>query len=142
MISPLLKRTTLVVGLAAAVVATPVHQVLAATETVTKKAATKKTVTAAGTAVIGTVVDTRWGPVQVSISVANHKITNISVPIYPHTKHRSAEINTRALPILQTEVVTAQSAHINNVSGATVTWEGYTESLQKAIDTAQQQGSL
>jgi len=35
-----------------------------------------------------------------------------------------------------------KSARINNVSGATVTWEGYTSSLQKAIDTAQQQGIL
>ncbi len=141
MTSPLLKRTALVVGLAATIVATPAHQVLAATKTASKTA-TKKTLAAASTAVIGTVVDTRWGPVQVSVSVANHKITNISVPIYPHTKHRSAEINTRALPILHTEVITAQSARINNVSGATVTWEGYTASLQKAIDTAQQQGVL
>ena len=141
MTSPLLKRTALVVGLAATIVATPAHQVLAATKTA-GKTPTKKTLAAVGTAVIGTVVDTRWGPVQVSVSVANHKITNISVPIYPHTKHRSAEINTRALPILHTEVITAQSARINNVSGATVTWEGYTASLQKAIDTAQQQGVL
>lgn len=138
--SPLLTRTTFVVGLAATAVAVPTHQVLAATKTATKR--TAKTAKTASTVVTGTLVDTRWGPVQVSISVANHKIINISVPIYPQTKHRSAEINSRALPILHTEVISAQSARINNVSGATVTWDGYTSSLQKAIDLAQQQGIL
>ena len=87
-------------------------------------------------------VDTRWGPVQVSIVIANHKITDITAPTYPHSKHRSAEINDRALPLLHDEVVTAQSAKIDQISGATVTWEGYAGSLQAAIDSAKRQGAL
>ena len=104
-------------------------------------AATKKPPLAASN-VLGPVVDTRWGPVQVSLTVAKKRITGISVPIYPHTKHRSAAINDRALPMLQSEVLVAQSGNIQNVSGATVTWEGYTTSIQQAIDTARAKGAL
>ena len=104
-------------------------------------AATKKPSSAASS-VLGPVVDTRWGPVQVSLTVSKKRITSISVPVYPHTKHRSAAINDRALPMLQSEVLKAQSGSIQNVSGATVTWEGYTTSIQQAIDTARAKGAL
>ena len=50
-------------------------------------AATKKSPLTARS-VLGPVVDTRWGPVQVSVVVSNKRITSISVPVYPHTKHR------------------------------------------------------
>jgi uncharacterized protein with FMN-binding domain len=90
----------------------------------------------------GPAVDTRWGLVQVSITVANHQLTDVSVPVYPDHKNRSVEINDRALPILHDEAITVQSARIANVSGATVTWDGYTASLQKALDTAKQQGAM
>ncbi len=103
-------------------------------------AATKKT--SAGTTILGPVVDTRWGPVQVSVVVSNKKITGVNVPVYPNHKRRSIAINDRALPMLRTEVLAAQSAHIHNVSGATVTWEGYTTSIQHAIDTAKSKGTL
>ena len=45
-------------------------------------------------------------------------------------------INSRAVPAYNEEAVQAQSADIDVVSGATVTWEGYTQSLQSAIDAA------
>ena len=84
----------------------------------------------------GSVAQTRWGPVQVTITVNNGKITNVSVPIYPNGNGRDQEINANALPILQQETVSAQSAHINTVSGATVTSDGYVQSLQAALDAA------
>lgn len=84
----------------------------------------------------GSVAQTRWGPVQVSITVSNGKITNVSVPVYPNGNGRDAEINSYALPILQQETVDAQSANIDTVSGATVTSDGYLQSLQAAIDAA------
>jgi uncharacterized protein with FMN-binding domain len=40
------------------------------------------------------------------------------------------------LPRLVQETMTAQSAHIDTVSGATVTSQGYRQSLQAAIDAA------
>jgi uncharacterized protein with FMN-binding domain len=82
------------------------------------------------------VAQTRWGPVQVSITVANGKITAVTVPVYPNGNGRDQEINAYALPVLQQETLTAQSADIDSVSGATVTTDGYKESLQAALDAA------
>lgn len=84
----------------------------------------------------GSVAQTRWGPVQVTITVTGGKITEVAVPTYPNGNGRDQEINSYALPILQQETLTAQSAHIDTVSGATVTSDGYLESLQAAIDAA------
>src|SRR4051812_22192890 len=50
--------------------------------------------------VTGTAADTRWGPVQVQITVAGATITNVSVVEYPDSNGRDQEINAQALPIL------------------------------------------
>ena len=84
----------------------------------------------------GSVASTRWGDVQVSITVANGKITDVAVPVYPSGNGRDQEINAYALPILRQETLTAQNASIDTVSGATVTSDGYLESLQSALDAA------
>ena len=54
----------------------------------------------------------------------------------PSGNHRDQEINSYAVPVLNREVTDAQSADIDMVSGATVTSEGYIQSLQSAIDRA------
>jgi uncharacterized protein with FMN-binding domain len=84
----------------------------------------------------GSTAQTQWGPVQVRITVANRKITDVAVPVYPSGNHRDQEINAYALPILRQETISAQSANIDTVSGATVTSDGYIESLQAALDAA------
>ncbi len=86
--------------------------------------------------VTGSVADTRWGPVQVQLTVQNGKITAVSVVQYPNGNGRDQEINSYALPILVQETITAQSAKVDMVSGATVTSDGYLTSLQSAIDQA------
>ena len=86
--------------------------------------------------VTGSVAQTRWGPVQVQLTVANGKITDVSVVEYPNNNGRDQEINARALPILVQETVKAQSANIDMVSGATYTSDGYLTSLQSALDQA------
>ncbi|NUW45906.1 FMN-binding protein [Nonomuraea rhodomycinica] len=91
---------------------------------------------AAGRTYTGDAADTRWGPVQVRITVAGKKITHVEVVQAPDTNHRDIEINQRALPVLQQETLSAQSARIDTVSGATYTSEGYVASLQSAIDRA------
>ncbi|MFF5297421.1 FMN-binding protein [Paractinoplanes globisporus] len=85
----------------------------------------------------GSVAQTRWGPVQVSIVVSGGKITDVGVPTYPNNNNRDVEINAQALPILRQETLDRQSADIDAVSGATVTSDGYKESLQSALDAAQ-----
>ena len=89
-----------------------------------------------GTTYQGSVASTRWGDVQVTITVADRRITAVDVPVYPDANGRDRQINARALPILTQETLAAQSADIDTVSGATVTSEGYKESLQAALDAA------
>ena len=94
----------------------------------------------AGSTVSGTftgdAVMTRWGVVQVQISVSKGQITAATPVQYPHDNPRDAEINSYALPVLNQETLSAQSASIDMVSGATVTSGGYLQSLQSAIDRA------
>ena len=90
----------------------------------------------AGGTVTGPVVQTRWGPVQVRITVEGTRITDVSVVQYPNGNQRDEEINSYALPILVKDTLTAQSAGIDMVSGATVTSDGYLQSLQGALDQA------
>jgi uncharacterized protein with FMN-binding domain len=110
------------------------------TSTAGPLAATTETVAAAppatGTAgtTTGSVAQTRWGPVQVQITVQDGRITAVTVPQYPDGNGRDREINDVALPELVQETLSAQSADIDMVSGATVTSEGYLESLQSALD--------
>jgi uncharacterized protein with FMN-binding domain len=92
--------------------------------------------TGSGTTYQGSVAQTRWGPVQVSITVTSGKITAVAVPRYPNGNGRDKEINSYALPILKQETIAAQSANIDTVSGATVTSDGYKQSLQAALDAA------
>lgn len=84
----------------------------------------------------GTAADTRWGVVQVQITVQNGKITKSVALQYPQGNGRDIEINNYALPQLAQEVVSQQSANIDAISGATVTSDGYIQSLQAAIDQA------
>lgn len=86
--------------------------------------------------VTGSVAQTRWGPVQVQLTVSGGKITQVSVLQYPNGNGKDQEINSYALPILVQETMDAQSASIDMVSGATVTSDGYVQSLQSALDQA------
>ncbi|MEP6852216.1 MAG: FMN-binding protein [bacterium] len=84
----------------------------------------------------GAVTGTRWGDVQVQITVSAGKITAVRVLQVPSGNSRDQEINDQAVPILNQEVLSAQSANIDTVSGATVTSDGYITSLQAALDQA------
>ncbi|GAA4477883.1 FMN-binding protein [Microbacterium panaciterrae] len=84
----------------------------------------------------GQAVDTQYGPVQVQITVSGGQITDVSVPQYPNTERRDQQINAQAIPQLISETKSAQSAQVDMVSGATYTSDGYTQSLQSAIDQA------
>ncbi|MDH6140974.1 uncharacterized protein with FMN-binding domain [Kitasatospora sp. GP30] len=92
---------------------------------------------AGGTRTItGSAVDTRYGPVQVRVTLAGSKLTKVDVLQYPSESNRDEEINTYALPQLNQEAIAAGTAQIDSVSGATYTSDGYTRSLQSALDQA------
>jgi uncharacterized protein with FMN-binding domain len=88
------------------------------------------------TVVNGTVAQTRWGPVQVQVTIAGGRITDVKTLQQPNGNFRDQEINSYAVPQLREEVLSAQSANIDTVSGATVTSDGYISSLQAALDAA------
>ena len=91
---------------------------------------------AGSSTVTGTVAQTRWGPVQVQLTLAAGKITAVDVLQYPDGNNRDQQINDDALPVLVQETISAQNADIDMVSGATVTSTGYVQSLQSALDQA------
>ncbi len=90
----------------------------------------------AASTVTGAAVQTRWGPVQVQITVASGSITDVAAVQHPTGNSRDQQINDYALPVLAQEAMAAQGARIDHVSGATVTSDGYVQSLQSALDRA------
>jgi uncharacterized protein with FMN-binding domain len=85
----------------------------------------------------GPVVQTNRGRVQVQAQINGGTITEVTPLKVPNSNNRDREINKNAVPKLRAAALAAQSADIDAVSGATVTSEGYTESLQAALDAAQ-----
>jgi uncharacterized protein with FMN-binding domain len=86
--------------------------------------------------VTGDVAQTRWGPVQVELTVQAGSVTEVRVLQYPTGNSTDEQINSYALPVLIQETLDSQSANIDMVSGATVTSVGYQQSLQSALDQA------
>ncbi|MCZ0983235.1 FMN-binding protein [Streptomyces diastatochromogenes] len=84
----------------------------------------------------GDSVDTRYGPVQVRVTLSGGRITKAVAVRTPSENERDREIAGYAVPMLTSETLTAQSAQIDTVSGATYTSEGYIRSLQSALDQA------
>jgi uncharacterized protein with FMN-binding domain len=90
-------------------------------------------VSGTGTAT-GTTAQTLYGPVQVRVTVKDGRLTDVTALTYPQESPRDREIAGYALPQLRREALTAQSADIDAVSGATYTSGGYQQSLQSALD--------
>jgi hypothetical protein len=84
--------------------------------------------------VTGSVVQTPFGSVQVRVTAHGRRITNVTVVRLPNDTGYSQLLSQTAGPQLRHEALTAQSAHIDAVSGATYTSDGYAQSLQSALD--------
>jgi uncharacterized protein with FMN-binding domain len=79
-------------------------------------------------------VSTQYGDAQVKVTVENGKIVAIDAVQLQGNDPRSVMISGSAAPILQQEALSAQSAAIDSVSGATFTSASYDQSLQSALD--------
>lgn len=90
----------------------------------------------AQTTYAGQAVSTRYGDVQVQITVQHGKITDVTALHLTDAEMRSQMISANAAPILRSEVLQAQSANVQTVSGATITSDAYLQSLQAALDAA------
>jgi uncharacterized protein with FMN-binding domain len=86
--------------------------------------------------VTGTVATTPYGPMQVQVVLTGDRITKVNVLQQTDDGQESSQIDSFAIPKLTSEALTAQSARIDTVSGATATSQGYINSLQSALDQA------
>lgn len=84
----------------------------------------------------GSVVNTRFGTVQVQAVIAGGKITDVVALKLTDADSRSRMISQQVSPMVRSEVLTAQSAKVNNISGGTYTTQAYLQSLQSALDSA------
>ena len=84
----------------------------------------------------GPVVDAYYGQVQIRAVVQNGRLAGTTVLQYPADRRTSVAINSQALPMLRTEVVAAQSANVDIISGATLTSEAFIQSLGGALKQA------
>lgn len=86
--------------------------------------------------VTGPVVNYGYGELAARVAISHGRITGVSVPVLKTAEQFSRELADRYIPVLRQEVLAAQSARIQAVSGATYTSEAYAQSVQAALDKA------
>jgi uncharacterized protein with FMN-binding domain len=93
---------------------------------------------ASGRTVAGSVAMTQYGPVQVKVKVTvrGGRIADVTAVQLPQSDGRSAQISSYAAPLLREQALSAESAQVDGVSGATYTSEGFRTSLAAALSKA------
>ncbi len=84
----------------------------------------------------GPVVDAYYGPIQIQAIIKGGRLAGIQVLQWPNDRRTSVRINQQALPWLRDEVVQAQSADVDIISGATLTSEAFIRSIGGALRQA------
>jgi uncharacterized protein with FMN-binding domain len=102
----------------------------------TPKPKPEPTPTDATQVVDGKVINTRFGPVQVEVTISGSRILDVQALQMPYDRQYSAEISDYVAPYLRKMALRAQSANIDLISGATYTSDGYARSLQSALKKA------
>lgn len=92
-----------------------------------------KTGTSSGASTVaGNTAQTRWGPVQVEITLTAGKITSVRARQFPNGDRRSQSISQQAIPYLIQQTLATNSANVVGVSGASYTSDGWRRSLASA----------
>jgi uncharacterized protein with FMN-binding domain len=81
----------------------------------------------------GNAIQTPFGTVQVQLTIQSGTITDVQALQLPTGGGHTGQVSAYAGPQLRSEVLAAQSAQINTISGATYTSDGYIQSLQSAL---------
>lgn len=97
---------------------------------------TETDVTAAPATYLGDLVSTKYGPVQVQITVRNGEIIDVGALSYPTRDRRSLQISQAVIPWLSQETLRIQTASVMAVSGATFTTNAWNQSLASALKKA------
>jgi uncharacterized protein with FMN-binding domain len=82
----------------------------------------------------GDVIGTRFGDVQVQVTLEGADITEVVALQLPAGDRHTRNISDYVEPILREEAIAADSADVSVISGATYTSEAYARSLQSALD--------
>lgn len=83
----------------------------------------------------GKTVPYGYGELAVKVTVNGSKITNLKIVTLATAESYSQQLAQQVIPMLQHEVMQAQSAQIQSIAGATYTSEAYAQSVQAALDT-------
>jgi uncharacterized protein with FMN-binding domain len=75
-----------------------------------------------------------YGKLGVKVTVSGSRILNVTVPVLQTLDPTSQQISEQAIPMLKSQVLAADGAQINGVSGATFTSQAYVNSVQAALD--------
>ena len=103
------------------------------------RARTRATPSGAGAAAsttLGALERYGYGELAARVSISGGRITSIAVPVLRTAEQYSQQLAIQVFPTLRSEVLAAQSARINAVSGATYTSQAYALSVQAALDKA------
>lgn len=84
----------------------------------------------------GDVVQTRYGPMEVQITIKGGKITDAQALQHPGGDPTSTQINSQVIPILTKATLDYQTVKFGNVSRATISTTAYKQSAQSALDKA------
>jgi uncharacterized protein with FMN-binding domain len=106
------------------------------TRTRTRTRATPSGAGAAASTTLGALERYGYGELAARVSISGGRITSIAVPVLRTAEQYSQQLAIQVFPTLRSEVLAAQSARINAVSGATYTSQAYALSVQAALDKA------
>ncbi|MDG4875305.1 FMN-binding protein [Mesorhizobium sp. WSM4935] len=84
----------------------------------------------------GPAADAYYGIIQIQALVQDGRLTALKVLKYPNDRRTSVNINRQALPMLRDEAISAQSADVDIISGATLTSKAFIQSLGGALRKA------
>jgi uncharacterized protein with FMN-binding domain len=84
----------------------------------------------------GSVVNGYYGDIQVQAVISSGKLSNVVFLKYPSDRDESVSINQRAMPILKSEAIKAQSSNVSGVTGASDSSTSFNQSLASALAKA------
>jgi len=107
---------------------------IASATTSTTTSTTTTTASSTIRTVVGTAINYNYGTLAVSVTGSATHVTKVSIAsLSDGGDQRSQSIDEYAIPILESEALSAQSANIQGVSGASYTSSGFEQSLQAAL---------
>ena len=85
----------------------------------------------------GPVADAFYGPLQVEAVIENGRLADVKVVRYPDDRPESIQVNEHSNPLLRAEALSAQTAAVDIISGATQSSEAFQKSLAAALSQAE-----